>query len=262
MTPLKTLYRKVRRRIDETICLHADKRRRDLPSGRYVSLCFDDFPQSSAINAAPLIENAAARATWYASGALAGTKSEHFGAMFESRDLRQLIQMGHDIGGHTFDHIDCSRASELEIRAQCARNQAFLTAHGVAEIKSFAYPFGNVDLSSKRVLSESGMALRAITTGTNRGSADLGMLKACGLQDDQGGATRALHELARLKRSQGWLIIFTHDVRPNPSPWGVTPSVYEHLLKAVTASGAEIVTVADMLGRLSPQSEHRAPIAA
>lgn len=262
MTPFTNLARKVRRRIDETACLHANKQRRDLPSGRYVSLCFDDFPQSSAINAAPLIESFAARATWYVSGALEGTHSEHFGPMFESRDLRQLIGKGHDIGGHTFDHVDCSRTSEVEIRAQCARNQAFLKAHGAAQVRSFAYPYGNVDLTAKRALVASGMALRAISAGTNRESADLGMLKACGLQDDQGGVRRALKELASLKRSDGWLIIFTHDVRPDPSLWGVTPEVYQHLLQAVAASGAEIVTVAEMLGRLSSHSERSDRMAA
>ena len=262
MQRLSNLSQRIRRRLDEAVCLHAAKRLRPLPKGRYVSLCFDDFPQASVHHAAPLIEQRGARATWYASGALQGTHSEHFGPMFEPADLRRLASKGHDIGCHTFDHVDCARVNEAEMRAQSARNQSFLRAHGVSDIKSFAYPYGNVDLAAKQVLASSGMALRAITARTNRGSVDLGMLKAIGLQDDKGGTRRALKALERLNQTDGWLILFTHDVRPDPSSWGVTPEAYQHLLQAIDASGAEIVTVADMVGRVEPQLGRRPQMAA
>ena len=81
------------------------------------------------------------------------------------------------------------------------------------------------------------------------------MLRACGLQENQGGTLRALEDLDHLASSDGWLIIFTHDVRTAPSPWGVTPDDYEHLLQAVQQSGAEVVTVGDMVKRLGASSD-------
>ena len=77
------------------------------------------------------------------------------------------------------------------------------------------------------------------------------MLKACGLQDNQGGILRAIEELENLSKRDGWLIIFTHDVREQPSPWGVTPEDYDLLLGAIYASGADVVTVGDMVRRIN-----------
>ena len=94
------------------------------------------------------------------------------------------------------------------------------------------------------------LALRGIKPGINRGKLDLNMLKACGLQDNQGGILRAIEELENLSKRDGWLIIFTHDVREQPSPWGVTLEDYDLLLSAIYASGADVVTVGDMVRRI------------
>lgn len=227
-----------------------------MPAGKFVSLCFDDFPQSAVHNAAPLIEQRGWRATWYVAGGFMDQAESNHGAMFEAADLQSLRQKGHDFGCHTFDHIDCRKASAAEIAEQGRLSTAFLQEHGIEDIRSFAFPFGSVDLAAKKQLSNGGPALRGITPGMNRGEVDLNMLKACGLQDDQGGMQRALSELETLSEQDGWLIIFTHDVCDQPSPWGVTPADYADFLAAIEASGAEIVTVGDMVDRLEmPVSE-------
>jgi len=87
------------------------------------------------------------------------------------------------------------------------------------------------------------------------------MLKACGLQDNQGGTARALQELQSLDDQDGWVIIFTHDVRKSPSPWGVTPEQYADVLDAVEASGARVITVGDMVERLNVAAESQSAAA-
>ena len=104
-------------------------------------------------------------------------------------------------------------------------------------------------------MSNAGPALRGVKPGMNRIDVDLNMLKACGLQENEGGTRRAMAELDALKHQDGWVIIFTHDVRKNPSPWGVTPDEYADLLTAVDASGAEIVTVGEMVDRLETPAQ-------
>ena len=88
------------------------------------------------------------------------------------------------------------------------------------------------------------------------------MLKACGLQDNEGGTARAKSELNTLSEQSGWQIIFTHDVRETPSPWGVTPAAFEALLDDIAASGAEVVTVGDMVRRLDQDATLDTPAAA
>lgn len=251
MADLGYLSRKIDGAIDKILCENFDKRTLTLPSGRYVSLCFDDFPQSAARIAAPMIESRDWRATWYVAGGFLDTTEPEYGKMFTAEDLQALRQKGHDFGCHTFDHIDCSTASADDLQVQVRKSASFLAAHGLSDVSSFAFPFGAVDLAAKRVMSQTGLALRGVKPGTNRGAIDLNMLKACGLQDNQGGSARALEELDTLNHQDGWLIIFTHDVRETPSPWGVTPETYDHLLDAIARSGAEIVTVGDMISRLT-----------
>lgn len=236
--------------IDRVLCETFEKREHKLPKGRFVSFCFDDFPKSAATVAAPMLEQRGWRATWYVAGGFQGTTEPQYGEMFDDADLFRLRSTGHDFGCHTYDHIDCSEASAEEIEEQCRRNMEFLAERGITDVASFAYPFGAVSLASKKHFSLADFALRGVKPGLNRGDVDLNLLKACGLQKETGGTERALSDLEALKDSDGWLIIFTHDVRNNPSPWGVTPVDYKDLLDAVDASGAAVLTVGDMVERM------------
>ena len=175
---------------------------------------------------------------------------EIYGKMFEDADLERLRRAGHDFGCHTFDHVDCRDASPELIEEQCVKNMEFLAARGIKDVESFAYPYGAANLAAKRVLAAADVALRGVKPGLNRGTIDLNMLKACGLQENNGGIRRAMNDLEALKRSDGWQIIFTHDIGPSPSPWGTTQSDYSQLLQAVEASDIEVVTVGEMAKRL------------
>lgn len=262
MADLGYFSQKIGTVIDRVLCERFEKRERNVPTGRYVSLCFDDFPKSAVETAAPMIEARDWRATWYVAGGFMGQTEPDYGAMFDAGDLARLKQAGHDFGCHTFDHVDCRDASAAEIDEQCRRNIQFMAAHDITDVRSFAYPFGAANLSSKRNLSDSDMALRGVKPGLNRGQIDLNMLKACGLQENNGGIGQAMSDLEQLRQSDGWLIIFTHDVRSAPSPWGVTPEAYQQLLSAVAASGAEVVTVGDMIARIDAQTAKEQSIAA
>jgi len=223
---------------------------KQLPEGRYISFCFDDFPQSAVLTAGPALEKYGWKATWYACGVLMNTHSPVYGKMFTGDDLKQLVAQGQDIGCHTYHHIDCAQASAETLQEEQAYNHAVFHAHGVPQIQSFAFPFGSSTVRSKQLMAKLVPALRGVQTGLNRGRVDLHMLKACGIQQDRGGLTTVRRLLKSLQSGDGWLIIFTHDVRPQPSPWGCSPEAFETLLADVSHSGAEIVTIRDMLARL------------
>ncbi|MEL7392725.1 MAG: polysaccharide deacetylase family protein [Pseudomonadota bacterium] len=262
MADLGYFSQKIGSAIDRVLCERFERRERELPQGRFVSLCFDDFPKSAVETAAPMIEAQGWRATWYVAGGYLAATEPKYGAMFDATDLARLQQTNHDFGCHTYDHVDCRAASADEIDAQCRRNLALMREHGVTDVKSFAYPFGAANLSSKKNLSTSEMALRGVKPGLNRGEVDLNMLKACGLQKNNGGIDRAMADLQTLTESAGWLILFTHDVRDAPSPWGVTPEDYRTLLGAIADSGADVVTVGEMMTRLERPLEHVPSVAA
>jgi len=149
--------------IDKFICKNFDKCPRTLPEGKFVSLCFDDFPKSAAQLAAPMIEQRGWRATWYVAGGFMGGHTDEYGRMFEASDLSALRQMGHDFGCHTFDHIDCRDATEQEIEIQARRSAAFLALHDIHNVRSFAFPFGAINLTAKRQMAHDGIGLRGVT---------------------------------------------------------------------------------------------------
>ncbi|MEL7285122.1 MAG: polysaccharide deacetylase family protein, partial [Pseudomonadota bacterium] len=191
MIELAQLPKRIGGAVDKILCETFDARACALPAGKYVSLCFDDFPQSSAHTAAPMIEQQGWRATWYVAGQFMGQTTPEFGKMFEASDLQMLRENGHDFGFHTHDHIDCRTADAAEIDAQMRMSEAFFKEHDIIA-RSFAYPFGAVSPSAKRQLAGANIGLRSIQAGINTDTIDLHMLKACGLQDDKGGTQRAL----------------------------------------------------------------------
>jgi len=262
MVDLGNFSKRVHGTINNVLSRSMHRACHDLPAGRYVSLCFDDFPKSAVENAAPMIEARDWRATWYACGGFQDAQHELYGDMYTADDLQNLIRRGHDIGCHTYDHIDCAEADTPELIAQTDRNHAFLNQVGVDNIRSFAFPYGALNASSKKTMAASNPALRSVKPGQHRETVDLNLLYAVGLQDDKGGIARALEELKALETGDGWLIIFTHDIRDHPSPWGVTREDYARLLDAIEQSDADVVTVGDMVERIRAGAEAETSYAA
>lgn len=238
-------------RTNTLACHWLSRRNATLPRGRYVSLAFDDFPRSAYTEARPLIESRGWRATWYVCGGLEGRQDPMYGAMFKRSDLLDLHARGHDIGCHTYDHVDCAAAPAREVEHELARNDAYLSSLGLPQCSSFAFPFGAANLAAKRNILRTGLALRGVKPGLHTGTADLGMLKAVALQANMGGTDAAHDALDILSGSEGWLILFTHDVRAGHSPYGTTPEAYAELLAHVERTGAEVLSVDAMLSRLA-----------
>ena len=78
---------------------------------------------------------------------------------------------------------------------------------------------------------------------------DRNQLPAVGIEGPEG-ETVARKWLAQAKARSAWLILYTHDVRPEPSPWGCTPEVLARLLDQAVADGFDVVTVREGARRL------------
>lgn len=250
MTALGYYLQKPVQKIREAVPRFVATDKRTLPKGWYVSICFDDFPKSAVTHGKPELDRRGWKATWYAAGGMMGTDHAEHGRMFDPGDLQALKGDRHDIGCHTFSHMDCAPASNEVVLRDLGRNHAFFRKHRLTRAKSFAFPYGRLDISSKRLLMRRMPALRGVRPGIHGGTIDRGLLKATGIEEHNGGTTLALNQLASLSGESKWLIIFTHDIAQTPSRWGCTPEDFVHLLDAVEKSGAEVVTVASMLDRI------------
>lgn len=250
MPDLGYILRNPRAAIENIAPRYIDRRPEKLPRGRYISFCFDDFPKTAVDVGADLLDKRGLKATYYVAGGLMGTDHPDYGAMFDADDLTRVANAGHEIGCHTFSHLDCSKANADDIIADCTKNGDFFDTHGLPAPRSFAYPYGAVSLTAKRTLRATGIALRGARPGAHFGSACLSLLNATSIQDDLGGAGRGLTDLETLEGAESaWLILFTHDIRESHSPWGCTAQEFEGLLDTARNVG-DIVTVGDMAGEI------------
>lgn len=208
-----------------------------------VSFSFDDAPVSATTTGARILEERGWRGTYFVAAGLAG-KDGPMGSYGANDDIERLHRTGHEIACHTFSHLDCGKADGGAVAADVDRNQAALTALHVPTSATFAYPYGDVSPAAKRVLDGRYAVLRALHHGVITTGTDLNQAPAIGIEGEDGEAvaSRWLDEAAR---RNAWLVLFTHDVRDNPSPFGCTPQVLERLADKTRDMGFDVVTLAE-----------------
>jgi peptidoglycan/xylan/chitin deacetylase (PgdA/CDA1 family) len=219
------------------------------PPGPMVSFSFDDAPASAAEAGAEILERKGLKGTYYVCTGLAGREGP-MGRNADAAQIERLIAAGHEIACHTYTHLDCGQASPGAIAEEVLRNKAGLVGLGAPEPTTFAYPYGDVSPSAKRVLGRRFSLLRALHHGLVGRGADLNQAPAVGIEGPDGEAA-AWRWLDRAISEKAWLILYTHDVAETPSPWGCTPAALERLIDAARCAGADIVTVAEGVRRMS-----------
>jgi len=235
---------KVRRR---TVRL-ASRRPARAPNRPMISFAFDDVPASATEAGARILERRGLKGTYYVAAALAGTDAAT-GRMAGVEAIRRLADAGHEIGCHTYSHLDCGQAGARDAVEDVALNAETFGAWGLPRPTTFAYPFGDVAPATKRVLAGRFELMRALHHGVIGAGADLNQAPAVGVEGPDGEAL-AQRWLNRAATRRAWLILCTHDVSPAPSGWGCTPDALSRLVDRALEAGFEAVTVAEGAARL------------
>jgi peptidoglycan/xylan/chitin deacetylase (PgdA/CDA1 family) len=218
-------------------------------SGPFVSFTFDDFPRTAYTSGGAILRSLGVRATYYVAMGLMNTSNE-LGEQFRLEDLHAVADDGHELATHTFSHHS-SRSVSLEAFNEDVRKgrDAVREIAGLAPSENFAYPFGEATLAAKRAVGQEMISCRGTFGGWNGPVVDLNLLRANPLY----GHLDRLKAVERLvqenEKEKGWLIFYSHDVRPNPSRYGCTPELLESAGVAAK-SGAEILPVAEVLRHL------------
>src|SRR5208282_2286799 len=87
-----------------------------------VSFTFDDFPRSALTVAGAMLEENGLRGTYYAAMGLMGKRTS-VGEIFNAADLRALVETGHELACHTFDHLSCRKVGGSQMQKNCDRNR-------------------------------------------------------------------------------------------------------------------------------------------
>ena len=220
-----------------------------------VSFTFDDAPVTAFREGRGILKQFGARATYYVSLGLLDAETE-VGKIASVGDLARAVDEGGELGCHTFDHLDAWHTSSTAFMASVARNGEAL--HRIlpgAKFTTFAYPKSGAKLSLKSALGNTFMCCRGGGQATNVDSADLNLLKACFVDRRTGIDTEFIRTLLDYNaHRRGWLILATHDVAADPSPYGCTPEFLEAIVQYASRSGALLLPVGEACARLMSSS--------
>lgn len=243
--PARDMASKVKRRVTQWRAARPANLRFDAPM---LSICFDDFPKSAALEGAPIVQRHGGRATYYAAAGLSDQDGPS-GWGFSASDLAWLADAGHEIGCHTFSHADCAQRDLYDTLCDLAANRDALAAMGHDRpLAALAYPYGETTPALKAALPPRYRSARGILPGLNVGRTDLAQLRALPLFGE--GALAAAHAaLARSAQRKAWLIAFTHDVAEAPSPWGTRSGDLDTFLAEARTLGFAILPVSAALER-------------
>lgn len=214
-----------------------------------VSFTFDDVPGSAFSEGGAILEAYGGLGTFYLSLSMLQESPSEAG--FTHQQMETARQRGHELGGHTYGHIDFSRASLAASQRDLETNwQRFQALCPGLELKSFSYPFGAQTLGVKKLLASRFSSARGILPGIHYREADLYNLKTVKLYESQLPLSHQLEQIHRAAAGNGWLIFYTHDVRASYSPHGCSPAYFEQVVKACTEAGLDILPVSGAVERL------------
>jgi peptidoglycan/xylan/chitin deacetylase (PgdA/CDA1 family) len=216
--------------------------------GPMISFTFDDFPRCALSVGGRMLTEHGRRGTYYGAMGLMGRKSSA-GPMFTRADLDDLLTAGHELACHTLDHTSCLSVRTGKFVDECADNRRkAATMLSGYELRNFSFPHGHVTLPAKHLLRSAYETCRSIEWGINSDPVDLGFLRANPIYSrlEIGALKQLIHDNNRVK---GWLVLYTHDVALNPSPYGCTPEYFEEILHCALDSGADILTIHEAASR-------------
>ncbi|HVW83789.1 MAG TPA: polysaccharide deacetylase family protein, partial [Bryobacteraceae bacterium] len=143
-----------------------------------VTFTFDDFPRSAVTTGATVLNEFGARGTYFAALGLMG-KTTPVGDMFLRPDLDAVLNAGHELACHTYDHVLCSQISVDELLRNCERNRERMAELlGGYRPVNFSFPEGVVTPLAKKRLGSVYKTCRTIEPGINTDPIDLGFLRA------------------------------------------------------------------------------------
>jgi len=217
--------------------------------GPIVSFGFDDFPRSAYLVAGRILETYGGRGTYYVAPGLMGT-SEDLGELCHLEDLHSVLEKGHELGTQTFQHSSCRTVSLNVFQEDVQKGIRELQQLTGVETLHFAYPYGHLSLATKRRLGPVLRSSRSIFPGINGSELDLNLLLANRIYGDLGNSRQIEDLILRNAQQKGWLIFYTHDVRPNPSEYGCTPEIFEFAVSTAVKSGNRILTIDRLLAEI------------
>ncbi|WP_083269424.1 polysaccharide deacetylase family protein [Bosea vaviloviae] len=222
-----------------------------------VSFTFDDVPDSALRAGAAILEAEGARGTFYISGGLQG-RVEPNRTLIDLAGCKELAARGHEIGCHTYAHRDLRHVDSKSLTEDLDRNARYLDAADPRQgRRNFAYPYNSGSFGKRDALARAFRTCRAGGEGINRGPTDPTFLRAVEIRQPQQSVLGLARWIDALAAQPGWLIFFTHDISPTPTPYGCTATGFRFLLGYARARGCRVLPVDAALDQMGFREQAR-----
>jgi peptidoglycan/xylan/chitin deacetylase (PgdA/CDA1 family) len=210
-----------------------------------VCFTFDDAQRSACVNGAAILEKHGLKGTFYISGGLTETSKYHTPA-----DLLQLVGSGHELGSHGYGHHSYQSLSKDEIVVDLRNNLSFFEKLGCHPPRNFAYPYGHVSTSAKRIVSREFVSSRGIQPGINFPTADLALLKAFPLYHHLWTENRLALTLEENAKICGLSVFVVHGVLSDPGKFDCSIQLLESAVRISLSSGNRVMSVQEALPKV------------
>jgi peptidoglycan/xylan/chitin deacetylase (PgdA/CDA1 family) len=209
-----------------------------------VSFSFDDAPKTAFKMGGAILNSIGAKATYYLSLGLLGQKTE-VGKIATPDDLALAVDEGHELGCHSYDHLDAWHTTKQHYMESVISNRkALFSILPNEKFESFAYPKSGPTLSVKYELQNYFLCCRGGGQVANIGHFDLNLVKSYFID------RRLNLDFDTIKQSidnntqnNGWLIFSTHDVSDEPSIYGCNSNLLQRVVEYSAQSGALLLPV-------------------
>jgi len=248
---IQIFWDRVKQRIRREASLRFGKRPVSLAISRpIVSFTFDDFPLSALQVGGAILEDHGFAGTFYTSLGLAGMQGP-VGRYFSEADLSGLLERGHELGCHTYDHCDAWLTPARDYEASILRNrQELQRVLPGAAFASHSYPISYPRPSAKAVVGHHFCCARGGEPGANGRKSDANSLHAIFIEKAGGDLAVTKRYIDHAVAAGSWLILATHDVSETPSPFGCGPQVFSELVRFIAAAGITVMPVSRVFASL------------
>jgi hypothetical protein len=138
-----------------------------------------------------------------------------------------------------------------EIRKSIKKNDDFIRERlGDVKATSFAYPYGDVSMTAKRICANVFSSSRGISRGLNGRSVELGNLRSFGLVGQHSGAIDWENVAEEAASRKLWLVVFTHEVDENASPYGCRPKDLDQLIRLARSADLDVLPIRSALAKV------------
>lgn len=118
------------------------------------------------------------------------------------------------------------------------------------EFSSHAFPYGEFDKTSRKILSERFVTSRGVLRAINHGKVDFANLRTTPLERQRFTPEYLQKNIEKAIKNNGWIIFFTHDIAKNCTPYGSTPGMLEMAIDTVKKAGIEVLSVKDAANKI------------